>query len=77
MKLIINASIEHKQTLWNKIKVLFGGKSSIAHKAINPSRAANLAYEYADAMIAEREKKHATAKLISPSRIKISPSDIW
>ena len=57
MKLIINASIEQEQTLWNKIKVLFGGKSSIAHKAINPYKAANLAYEYADAMIAEREKK--------------------
>lgn len=56
MKIIINASLEEEQTLWNKIKVLFGGKSKVAHKTVDFEKAAYLAYKYADAMIEERMK---------------------
>lgn len=57
MKLFYYANIGHTQTLWNKICVLFGGelRRQIIHPV--PDKMAKWAYEYADAMIAERERK--------------------
>ena len=56
MKVLLESSLEVEQTLGNKIKVLFGGRSKINYKLLNCKLAAKHAYVYADAMIAEREK---------------------
>lgn len=56
MKVILSTSVDDSQTIWNKISVLFGGKSKIKHSVITPEHTAYLAYQYADAMMKEREK---------------------
>lgn len=57
MKLFYYSNIGYEQTLWNKIRVLFGGV--LKRRIMQPvsHEMAKWAYEYADAMIAEREKK--------------------
>lgn len=57
MKLFYYSNIGHEQTLWNKICVLFGGKLRRTVRQPIPEEMARWAYEYADAMIAEREKE--------------------
>ena len=57
MKTIIEKSTTTKQTLWNKI-IFYLGIGTIKNKTNLPDgeQTAKLAYQYADAMIAEREK---------------------
>lgn len=62
MKIVLNATIEHKQTLWNKICVLFGGEPVIKHKCTSERMAAAIAYRYADAMLEERMKDRSLQK---------------
>lgn len=57
MKIIMEKSYVREQTIWNKIGVLFGFGHSSIDSFFKPSFAARKAYEYADAMIAEREKE--------------------
>lgn len=60
MKMIFNANVRTQQTIWNKIKVLlFGGKPSV-NIFPNPEITAMAAYDYADKMIAEREKSNGS-----------------
>lgn len=60
MKMIFNANVRTQQTIWNKIKVLlFGGKPSI-NVFPNPEITAMAAYDYADKMIAARDKNDDT-----------------
>lgn len=56
MKIILEKSYVREQTLWNKIKVLFGGGHKVSDSYLRPWVIAERAYAYADAMIAERER---------------------
>lgn len=56
MKVINSANVCVEQSIWNKIAVLFGKPKVITVRHVNPSISAKMAYEYADAMLAEREK---------------------
>lgn len=62
MKICYSNTLEVEQTLWNKIQVLFGGKTKKTVRHENPSIVASLAYKYADAMIAEREKSEENSE---------------
>lgn len=57
MKMIFNSNIQKRQTVWNKIKVLFFGGKPSANEFPCPEITARGAYAFADAMIAEREKE--------------------
>lgn len=57
MKMIFNSNIQKRQTVWNKIKVLFFGGEPSTNGFPCPEITARGAYAYADAMIAEREKE--------------------
>ena len=57
MKIFYQSNISTEQTLWNKICVLFGGAEYQNVRHPKPETVAKWAYEYADAMIAEREKR--------------------
>lgn len=57
MKVIIRVSHVRQRTLWDWFRVLFlGRKPSAYNHTILEKDCARCAYEYADAMIAEREK---------------------
>jgi hypothetical protein len=57
MKIVMHANIVNQRTIWDIIKCAVTGKGGVSKaRCISPERAANLAYQYADAMIAEMEK---------------------
>lgn len=55
MTLIMKANIINQRTIWNKILVAFGREPQSKAVCIPPETAAKLAYQYADAMIKERQ----------------------
>ena len=58
MKIVMEANVVKQRTVWDVLKRAFtwkGGESRA--RCITPEGAAYLAYKYADAMIAEREKE--------------------
>lgn len=57
MKIIIEKSYVREQTIWNKIAMLFGFGHSSTDSFLKSVFVARKAYDYADAMIAERERK--------------------
>lgn len=57
MKIIIETSFYREETLWNKIRALFGFGHNATDCIMKGTVAAKRAYEYADAMIEEREKR--------------------
>ena len=57
MKTIIEKSSTTNQTLWNKIRFYLGlGKMRNTSNLIDTKQTAMIAYQYADAMIEERER---------------------
>lgn len=58
MKVIMKANIVNQRTIWDIVKRAFTGNGGEAKaRCLNPEKCAEFAYLYADAMIAEREKK--------------------
>ena len=60
MKIIMKANVVNQRTIWNILKCAFtrkGGESRA--RCITPEGAATLAYLYANAMIAERNRIHS------------------
>lgn len=57
MKIIMEKSFTRQQTIWNKIAMLFGFGHSSTDSFLKSVFVARKAYDYADAMIAEREKE--------------------
>ena len=57
MKLIMKKYNYKKQTLWNRIWVQLGGKINTKTSFGSPSKIAEIAYSFADAMLAERRKE--------------------
>lgn len=57
MKIVMHANIVKQRTIWDIIKRAITGKGGESKaRCITPEGAAIMAYRYADAMIAEREK---------------------
>lgn len=57
MKIVMHANIVKQRTIWDIIKRAITGKGGESTaRCITPKGAAIMAYRYADAMIAEREK---------------------
>lgn len=57
MKMIMSRYNYKTQTIWNKIWVAFGGRVNIKTSLGSPIKIAEIAYSFADAMIAERRKE--------------------
>lgn len=57
MKVVMDKYNYKKQTIWNKIWVALGGKINTKTSLGSPSKIAEIAYSFADAMIAERRKE--------------------
>lgn len=57
MKMIMSRYNYKTQTIWNKIWVAFGGRVNIKTSLGSPVKIAEIAYSFADAMIAERRKE--------------------
>lgn len=57
MKMVMNKYNYKSQTVWNKIWVLLGGKAHTKTSLGSPSKIAEIAYSFADAMIKERDKE--------------------
>ena len=57
MKVIMDKYNYKKQTLWNKIWVALGGKINTKTSLGSPAKIAEIAYSFADAMLAERRKE--------------------
>lgn len=58
MKVVMDKYNYKKQTIWNKIWVALGGKMNTKTSLGNPTKIAEIAYSFADAMLAERRKEH-------------------
>ena len=58
MKMVMSKYNYKTQTIWNKLWVLFGGKIKTKTSLGSPSKIAEIAYSFADAMLAERRKEH-------------------
>jgi hypothetical protein len=56
MKVIIQASKRDATSFWNRLKRKITGTGNVATDYPSEKKVAKLAYEYADAMIAERDK---------------------
>lgn len=57
MKVVMDKYNYKKQTIWNKIWVALGGKMNTKTSLGSPNKIAEIAYSFADAMIAERRKE--------------------
>lgn len=67
MSVIMKANIINQRTIWNVIRTAFGKQPESKAVCIPPETVANLAYQYADAMIKERQIP-ASQKYNSPSQ---------
>lgn len=57
MKMVMDKYNHKSQTIWNKIWVALGGKPLTKTNLGSPTKIAEIAYSFADAMIKEREKE--------------------
>lgn len=57
MKMVMSKYNYRTQTIWNKIWVAFGGKMKTKTSLGSPMKIAEIAYSFADAMLAERRKE--------------------
>lgn len=57
MKMIMDKYNYKTQTIWNKIWVALGGKMNTKTSLGSPAKIAEIAYSFADAMLAERRKE--------------------
>lgn len=57
MKMVMSKYNYKTQTIWNKIWVALGGKINTKTSLGSPTKIAEIAYSFADAMLAERRKE--------------------
>lgn len=57
MKMVMSKYNYKTQTIWNKIWVALGGKMNTKTSLGSPTKIAEIAYSFADAMLAERRKE--------------------